>query len=175
MAGQSGNPASGLKPPRDEGTGPVHHDAVGPDLPSGSVTFLFTDIEGSTRLLDEVGEVGYAEALGEHRSKLRAAFRRHGGVEVDTQGDAFFYAFADPNEAVAAAAEAQEALAEGSVRVRMGVHTGEPRLTTEGYVGREVHRGARIAAAGHGGQVVLSKETRDLVQVEVTDLGEHRV
>jgi predicted ATPase len=145
------------------------------DLPSGVVTFLFTDIEGSTKLLDEVGEARYEEALTEHRSRLRTAFGRHGGAEVDTQGDALFYAFADPGEAVAAAAEAQEALAEGPVRVRMGLHTGQPRLTEEGYVGREVHRGARIAAAGHGGQVVLSKETRDLVTVEVTDLGEHRV
>jgi predicted ATPase len=145
------------------------------DLPSGTVTFLFNDIEGSTRLLDEVGEVRYSEVLGEHRSTLREVFGRHGGVEVDTQGDAFFYAFADPTQAVGAAAEAQEGLKEGLVRVRMGLHTGEPRLTEEGYVGREVHRGARIAAAGHGGQVVLSKETQDLVSVEVTDLGEHRV
>jgi len=96
-------------------------------------------------------------------------------VEVDTQGDAFFYAFADAQDAVAAAAEGQEALGSGPVRVRIGLHTGQPRLTEEGYVGREVHRGARIAAAGHGGQVVLSKQTRDLVSVEVTDLGEHRV
>jgi predicted ATPase len=145
------------------------------DLPSGTVTFLFTDIEGSTKLLDEVGEARYSEALAEHRLKLRNAFARHGGVEVDTQGDAFFYAFADPGEAVAAAAEGQEALAAGPVRVRMGLHTGQPRLTREGYVGREVHRGARIASAGHGGQVVLSKETREQVTVEVTDLGEHRV
>jgi predicted ATPase len=122
-----------------------------------------------------VGEARYEEALAEHRSRLREAFGRLGGAEVDTQGDALFYAFADPGEAVAAAAEAQEALAEGPVRVRMGLHTGQPRVTEEGYVGREVHRGARIAAAGHGGQIVLSKETRDLVTVEVTDLGEHRI
>src|SRR5439155_26507332 len=106
---------------------------------------------------------------------LRAAFAAHGGVEVDTQGDAFFYAFADARDAAAAAQAAQAALRPGPVSVRMGLHTGEPRLTGEGYAGREVHRGARIAAAGHGGQVVLSKETRDLVSVEVTDLGEHRV
>src|SRR5919109_860235 len=116
------------------------------DLPSGIVTFLFTDIEGSTKLLDEVGEARYEEALTEHRSKLRGAFGQHGGVEVDTQGDAFFYAFADAVEAVAAAVEGQDALTDGPFRVRMGLHTGEPRLTEEGYVGREAHRGARIAA-----------------------------
>ena len=139
------------------------------------MTFLFTDIEGSTKLLDELGEERYSEALSQHRSKLRDAFGRHGGVEVDTQGDAFFYGFADPKEAVAAAADGQEALAGGPVRVRIGLHTGAPRLTEEGYVGLEVHRGARIAAAGHGGQVLLSKKTRELVAVEVTDLGEHRL
>jgi predicted ATPase len=145
------------------------------DLPSGKVTLLFTDIEGSTRLLDEVGEARYSEALSDHRLTLREIFARHGGVEVDTQGDAFFYAFAQPTEAAAAAAEAQDALATGPIKVRMGMHTGTVRLTDEGYVGREVHRGARLAAAGHGGQVLLSKETRELVAVEVTDLGEHRL
>jgi predicted ATPase len=145
------------------------------DLPTGTVTFLFTDVEGSTRLLDELGEEGYAEALAEHRCLLREAFRGQGGVEVDTQGDAFFYAFADAGGAVAAAVEAQAALARGPVIVRMGLHTGEPRVTGEGYVGREVHRAARIAAAGHGGQVVLSKETRELIEDEVIDLGEHRL
>jgi predicted ATPase len=145
------------------------------DLPTGTVTFLFTDVEGSTRLLDELGEEGYAEALAEHRCLLREAFRRHGGAEVDTQGDAFFYAFADTGEAVAAAAEAQAALAGGPMTVRMGLHTGEPRATSEGYVGREVHRAARIAAAGHGCQVLLSKETRELIDDEVIDLGEHRL
>jgi predicted ATPase len=145
------------------------------DLPAGTVTFLFTDVEGSTRLLDELGEEGYAEALSEHRRLLREAFRRQGGVEVDTQGDAFFYAFADAGSAVAAAAEAQAALARGPIIVRMGLHTGEPRMTSEGYVGREVHRAARIAATGHGGQVVLSKETRELIEDEVIDLGEHRL
>ena len=145
------------------------------DLPTGCVTFLFTDVEGSTRLLEAIGEARYAEALAGHRATLREAFTGHGGVEVDTQGDAFFYVFADANEAVAAAAQGQQALADGPIRVRMGLHTGEPVLTEEGYVGREVHRGARIAAAGHGGQVLLSRETRELVQVEATDLGEHRV
>src|SRR5436309_13150893 len=144
------------------------------ELPAGTVTFLFTDIEGSTRLLHELGDA-YADALAEHRSKLREAFARHGGVEVDTQGDAFFYVFVEASEAAAAAAAAQEALTEGPIKVRMGLHTGEPRLTEEGYVGREVHRAARIAASGHGGQVVLSKETRGLIDLQVTDLGEHRV
>ena len=146
-------------------------------LPSGNVTFLFTDIEGSTRLLEELGEAAYETALGDHRAKLRDAFARHGGVEVDTQGDAFFYAFADAREAVAAASEAQTALAAGPIKVRIGLHTGEPRLAAEGYVGREVHRGARIAAAGHGGQVLISAATRSAVDgtTDVLDLGEHRL
>jgi len=145
------------------------------ELPSGKVTFLFTDIEGSTKLLDVLGEDGYDHALSEHRSKLREVFARYGGIEVDTQGDAFFFAFAEPVAAVAAASEAQLALTDGPIRVRMGLHTGEARRTQEGYVGREVHRGARIAAAGHGGQVLLSKPTRDLVDVPLTDLGEHHL
>src|SRR5919197_177678 len=125
------------------------------DLPSGTVTFLFTDIEGSTRLLQDLGD-GYAGALAEHRRLLREAFERHGGVEVDTQGDAFFVAFSRAQDAVAAVAEAQDALANGPVRVRMGLHTGEPLVTDEGYVGIDVHAGARIASAGHGGQVLGS-------------------
>jgi predicted ATPase len=145
------------------------------DLPSGTVTFLFTDIEGSTKLLHELGPEGYAEALAEHRRVLRDAIARHGGVEVDTQGDAFFVAFPTAPGAVDAAAETQAALAAGPIRVRMGLHTGSPHLTDEGYVGEVVHQGARIASAGHGGQVLLSKETRDLVEVSVTDLGEHRL
>src|ERR687884_512565 len=130
-------------------------------LPAGTVTFLFTDIEGSTRLLQELGD-SYAEALAEHRRILREAFRRHGGIEVDTQGDAFFVAFARAADALAAAAEAQSALAAGRIRVRMGLHTGTPTVTDEGYVGEDVHLGARIAAAAHGGQVVLSKAIDDL-------------
>src|SRR2546426_6024942 len=117
-------------------------------LPSGTVTFLFTDIEGSTQLLHEMGD-RYAEALREHRRVLRTAFARHGGVEVDTQGDAFFVAFAKASDALAAAAEGRDALTVSSIRVRMGVHTGEPVVTDEGYVGVDVHRAARIAAAGH--------------------------
>jgi predicted ATPase/uncharacterized protein HemY len=146
-----------------------------PQLPSGTVTFLFTDIEGSTRLLNELGD-NYAEALAEHRRKLRGIFDCHGGVEVDTQGDAFFVVFARAGEAVTAASEAQSALAEGPFRVRMGLHTGEPLVTDEGYVGIDVHRAARIAAAGHGGQVLLSQATSDLVDSrKLCDLGDHRL
>jgi predicted ATPase len=142
------------------------------ELPSGTVTFLFTDIEGSTRLLDELGAEEYGNALAEHRRVLREAFERHGGVEVDTQGDAFFVAFPTAPGAVAAAREAQEAL---EVPVRMGLHTGAPLLTEEGYVGADVHRAARIAATGHGGQLLLSAATKELVEASVADLGEHRL
>src|ERR671932_2307737 len=130
--------------------------AVSRALPSGTVTFLFTDIEGSTRLLHELGAERYARALADHRRILREAFGAHGGVEVDTQGDAFFVAFPTAPGALAAAADAQERLAGAPIRVRIGIHTGTPHLTEEGYVGEDVHRAARIAAAGHGGQVLLS-------------------
>ena len=146
---------------------------MGRDLPAGNVTLLFTDIEGSTRLIEELGESGYVDALAEHRGLLRAAFSAHDGVEVDTQGDAFLYAFADPVEALAAAAQGQEALAPGPVQVRMGLHTGELQLTGEGYAGRELHRAARIAASGHGGQIVVSAATRALAGGGLTELGEH--
>ena len=145
-----------------------------PELPSGTVTFFFSDIEGSTKLLHDLG-ADYAEALAEHRSIMRAAFAEHAGVEVDTQGDAFFAAFARASDAVGAAGEIQRRLAPGPLRVRIGVHTGEPQITDEGYVGLDVHRGARVCAAGHGGQVLLSQTTNDLVEVEVSDLGEHRL
>src|SRR5919198_1676399 len=148
---------------------------AGSQLPSGTVTFLFTDIEGSTRLIEELGEDGYVQALAEHRRLLRAAFSDRGGVEVDTQGDAFLYAFRDPAEALAAAGQAKQSLESGPVTVRMGLHTGEPRLTGEGYAGRELHRAARIAACGHGGQVVVSAATRALVEGDLTELGEHRL
>jgi len=148
-----------------------------PDLPTGTVTFLFTDVEGSTKLLHEVGAEAYDEALAGHRRALRDAFARHGGVEVDTEGDAFFVAFPRPDGAVAAAAEAQRVLAAGPIRVRMGLHTGAPHLGREGYIGPDVHLGARIAASAHGGQVVLSRQTRSLLDesFELLDLGEHRV
>src|SRR3954447_23369450 len=144
-------------------------------LPQGTVTFLFTDVEGSTRLLHELGD-GYADVLAEHRRVLREAFARHGGVEVDTQGDAFFVAFAKASDALAAAASGRESLESGPIRVRMGLHTGEPVVTSEGYVGIDVHRAARIAAAGHGGQILVSQSTRDLAGGDgLRDLGEHRL
>src|SRR5438093_715597 len=115
-------------------------------LPRGTVTFLFTDIEGSTRLLHEHGD-RYAELLSGHRRVVRETFARHGGVEVDTQGDAFFIAFPTAPGALDTAREAQAGLAQGPIRVRMGIHTGTPHLTGEGYVGQDVHKGARIAAA----------------------------
>jgi predicted ATPase len=148
---------------------------VSRELPSGTVTFLFTDVEGSTRLLHELGADAYAQALTEHRSVLRMAFAAHGGVEVDTQGDAFFVAFPSAPDAVAAAQAAQEALVSGPIRVRMGLHTGTPKLTGEGYVGADVHLGARIAAAGHGGQVLLSRATHEVAGGDVSDLGEYRL
>jgi predicted ATPase/class 3 adenylate cyclase len=151
------------------------HDAVSRELPSGTVTFLFTDVEGSTRLLHELGADAYSQALSEHRRLLRGVFAAHGGVEVDTQGDAFFVAFASAPDAVAAARAAQEALAPGPIGVRIGLHTGTPKLAEEGYVGVDVHLGARIAAAGHGGQVLLSTATRELIDGGVSDLGEHRL
>ena len=132
------------------------------------------DIEGSTRLLQELGD-RYGEVLGEHRRVLRDAFRRHGGVEVDTQGDAFFYAFSTATDAVAAARKGQAALAAGEVRVRIGIHTGEPVVTGEGCIGVDVHRAARICASAHGGQIVLSETTARLVEADLRDLGEQRL
>jgi predicted ATPase len=143
------------------------------ELPRGTVTFLFTDIEGSTRLLHELGADDYAHALAEHRRVLREAFERHGGVEVDTQGDAFFVAFPTAPGALAAAREAQQEL---ELPVRMGLHTGTPLLTEEGYVGPDVHRAARIAAAGHGRQILVSAATAALIDpAELRDLGKHRL
>jgi len=139
------------------------------------VTFLFTDVEASTRLLREQPDT-YPQLLADHRRILREVFGRHGGVEVDTQGDALFTAFSRASDAVAAAEEGQRGLADGPVRVRMGLHTGEPVVTAEGYVGIDVHRAARIAAAAHGGQVLVSQSTRDLAgRDDVRDLGEHRL
>src|SRR6266566_869988 len=144
------------------------------DLPSGTVTFLFTDIEGSTRLLDELGAERYAETLAQHRRVIRQAFIPLGGVEVDTEGDAFFVAFPTAPEAVAAAEAIRDALTGDLPSVRIGLHTGAPLMTDEGYVGADVHRAARIAAAGHGGQVLVSASTAGLVDRELRDLGEHR-
>jgi predicted ATPase/class 3 adenylate cyclase len=149
---------------------------VARELPTGTVTFVFTDVEGSTRLLQQLGADAYADALAEHRRTLREAFVRHDGVEVDTQGDSFFIAFSTAPAAIAAAAEAQQMLAAGPIRVRMGIHTGTPYVTDEGYVGPDVHRAARIAAAAHGGQILVSSSTASLVQGHsLRDLGEHRL
>jgi len=145
-------------------------------LPSGTVTFLFTDIEASTRLLHAVGPDAYAEALSEHRRMLRTAFDAHDGVEVDTQGDAFFVAFPTAPGAVAAADAGQRALESSPIRVRMGLHTGTPTVTGEGYVGVDVHRGARVAALAHGGQVLVTDATAALLDgVGLTDLGRHQL
>ncbi len=148
---------------------------VRPDLPSGTVTFVFTDVEGSTRLLHELGAVAYAAALATHRNVVRDACEANGGVEVDTQGDAFFLAFSTATRALSAAAEMTSGLGSGPIRIRIGVHTGTPLLTEEGYVGEDVHRAARIAAAGHGGQVLVSSSTASLVASDLIDLGEHRL
>jgi YVTN family beta-propeller protein len=156
------------------------------ELPTGTVTFLFTDIEGSTRLERELRE-RYGEVLAEHQRLLRAAFSAHGGHEVDTQGDSFFFVFPRAKAAVEAAVEAQRALASypwpegGEVRVRIGINTGEASLEDGRYVGFPVHRAARISAAGHGGQILLSSSTRELVEHDlpqdqlVRDLGERRL
>ena len=156
------------------------------ELPSGTLTLLFTDIEGSTSLLAQVGE-HYPAVLTEYRHLLRTACRQWNGHEVDTQGDAFFAVFARATDALSAAVQIQRAIAahlwpnEVIVRVRMGLHTGEPQLSAEGYVGLDVHRAARIMSAAHGGQVLFSQTTRDLVDHELPDgvslrgLGAHRL
>jgi predicted ATPase/class 3 adenylate cyclase len=147
-----------------------------PALPTGTVTLLFTDIEGSTRLLHALGPDAYAEALAEHRAALREAFAAHDGVEVDTQGDAFLVAFPTAPGAAAAAQKGHAALASAPLRVRMGLHTGTPTVSGEGYVGVDVHRGARVAALAHGGQTVLTPATATLLDgVELRDLGLHRL
>src|ERR1700686_2810358 len=143
-------------------------------LPTGTVTLVFTDIEGSTRLLRQLG-TGYTEELRTHRNRIREAFRAHGGTEVDTQGDAFFYAFPRAASAVAAAAAAQDAMREGLIRVRIGIHTGDPDTTQEGFIGLDVNQAARICAAAHGGQVVVSDSTARLVDVALRKLGSHRL
>jgi predicted ATPase/class 3 adenylate cyclase len=149
---------------------------VQPELPTGTVTFLFTDVEGSTKLLHELGAEDYSRALAKHRRVLREAFAANQGVEVDTQGDAFFVAFPTAPGALKTAAQALEGLAPGPIRVRMGIHTGTPHLDEEGYIGVDVHRAARIAACGHGGQVLVSASTAALAGTNgLRDLGEHRL
>jgi class 3 adenylate cyclase len=156
-------------------------------LPGGTVTFVFTDIEGSTRLLQELGDEGYGRVSGDHRRLVREAFGLHEGTEIDTQGDAFFFSFPRARAAVAAAVDAQRALRDHDwpegreVRVRMGLHTGEPHLGEEGYLGLDVVRAARISAAGHGGQILISETTRALLGnqlpdgVAVHDLGQQHL
>ena len=156
------------------------------DLPTGTVTFLFTDIEGSAQLVQRLRD-RWAEVHTEHRRLLREAFAASAGREVDTQGDSFFVAFARARDAVTAAAVAQRGLARHAwpdgvdVRVRMGIHTGEPSVGDEGYLGLDVIRASRISAAGHGGQVLVSDATRALVDwddlegISLLDLGEHRL
>jgi predicted ATPase/class 3 adenylate cyclase len=151
-------------------------------LPTGTVTLLFTDIEGSTRLLQRAGDA-YAGLLDQHRRLLAEAFRRHGGRIVDSAGDAFFVAFGSAKDAAAAAEDAQRALAAHQwpngeeLRVRIGLHTGEPQVVDGRYVGLDVHHAARVMAAGHGGQVIMAETTRALLDdaTHVRDLGEHRL
>lgn len=146
-------------------------------LPTGTLTLLFTDIEGSTRLLEQLGD-GYPDVLLQHRGVLRDIFERHGGVELGTEGDSFFVAFVSATEALAAAKEAQPRLSEvGPVRVRIGMHTGEPFVAGGTYVGMDVHRAARVAAAGHGGQILLTEATRTLLpsDEDLRELGRHRL
>jgi class 3 adenylate cyclase len=155
-------------------------------LPGGTVTFLFTDIEGSTRLLQQLGDA-YGDVVRAHRLLLREHLGEKGGTEVDTQGDAFFYSFPRARDGVAGAVAAQRALAEhewpdgAEVKVRMGLHTGEPSVGEEGYLGLDVVRAARICSAGHGGQILLSETTRALVGndlpegVSVVDLGQQNL
>ena len=145
------------------------------DLPSGTVTFLFTDVEGSTRLLHSLGAEAYAEELAEHRRAIREACASHQGVEVDTQGDAFFFAFPTAQGALAAASTFTAALAPTQIRVRVGLHTGTPLFAEEGYVGADVHFAARVASAAHGGQVVCSAATAELVETPLSSLGSHRL
>lgn len=147
------------------------------DLPAGTVTFVFTDLESSTKLLLELGDEAYAQVLEEHRRSVRAVTSGHGGVEVDTQGDAFFLVFRSAESAAAAAADIAGGIAHGPVRPRIGVHTGDPWLGPEGYVGADVHLAARIAGAAHGGQVLVSGTTRAYLTdpTVLVDLGEHRL
>jgi predicted ATPase/class 3 adenylate cyclase len=152
------------------------------EAPRGTVTLMFSDIEGSTRLLRRLGE-RYADLLSTHRDLMREAVERHHGFEIDEQGDAFFVVFASAIDAVGAAAHVQQALGaqawpdDSEIRVRIGLHTGEPDVVDGRYVGLDVHRGARVMAAGHGGQVLLSESTQALLdeRVRLRDLGEHRL
>ena len=153
------------------------------DLPRGYLTFLFSDVEGSTRLLRTLGAERYAGALGRHRDLVRAACRANGGVEVDTQGDAFFLSFKSAAGALAAASEIAGVLDGGPLEVRIGIHSGTALVTEDGYVGNDVHIAARIAAAGSGGQILVSGATANELTREAAaqpsfalrELGEHRL
>lgn len=144
-------------------------------LPSGTVTFVFTDVEGSTRLLRELGGERYGEELRFHRERVREVVAAHGGVEFGTEGDGFFLAFARASDALDAAGALQATSADQQMRVRVGVHTGEPLLVDGDYVGLDVHKAARIRDAAHGGQVLVSQVTRDLAANGLRDLGEYRL
>ena len=143
--------------------------------PSGQVTLVFSDIEGSTRLLEELGTDAYREALAEHRRIVREAYARYSGYEVDYEGDAFFYAFSSAPDAVAAVSAAMAGLEDGLIKIRVGIHTGEPGLDPPKYVGMDVHFAARVMSSAHGGQVVLSAATAEQVELGLADLGEHRL
>ncbi len=153
----------------------MHNSPPQTQLPQGTVTLLFTDIEGSTRLLQQLGGDHYGRLLAETRDLLQDIFQKWNGSIVDTQGDAFFVAFLRASDALAAAIDAQRTFAShpfpggASVSIRMGIHTGEPRLASTGYIGMDVHRGARIMSAGHGGQILLSQTTRDLVEHDLPE------
>ena len=173
------NTLEGSQVPKDETNAPQ-------SAPGGTVTFLFTDIEGSTKLLEHLREQ-YAIVLADQRKILREGFKRWNGFEIDTQGDSFFVAFTRAIDAVCCVVEAQKALMEhewpqgADVRVRMGLHTGEPIIVRTGYVGMDIHRAARIAAAGHGGQVLVSQTTHDLTYqdlpkgISLRDLGSYKL
>ena len=149
---------------------------VGRDLPTGTVTFFFSDVEGSTQLLQRLGAEEYARALGEHRRVVRDAIIAEGGVEIGTEGDSFFVAYPTAVGALATARAVTEAFGDGRLRLRIGLHTGTPLVVDGDYVGIDVHRAARIAACGHGGQVLLSASTAALVGGDgLRDLGEHRL
>jgi predicted ATPase/class 3 adenylate cyclase len=184
MTGANDRPTSPGAQPTGPGARPTSTGA----RPTGTVTFMFTDIEGSTRLVQQLGTDRWSGLLDRHRELIRDAIRRHGGVEVGTEGDGFFAAFPLPGEAVGAAADVQRALSsepwpeDARVRVRIGLHTGTGRLDADGtYVGADVHRAARIAAAGHGEQVLISGATRILAGAELPagtglqDLGQARL
>ena len=143
--------------------------------PSGTVTLVFTDVEGSTALLDELGAEAFREAMADHRRTVREAFAAQSGYEVDEAGDGLFFTFASASGAVSAVGQAMASLDGGPVQIRVGVHTGEPLLDPPKYIGADVHKAARIMSAAHGGQVLLSGATRELVSEDLLDLGRHRL